>query len=110
MAVKSTPVTDATFDQEVIAASNDKPVLVDFWADWCGPCRMLAPTLEQIALEKADKLRIVKLDVDANPVTSSTFGVMSIPTMILFKDGKAVKQLVGNRPKDNILAQLEQYI
>jgi thioredoxin 1 len=110
MGAKTPAVTDATFDQEVIATSSDKPVLVDFWADWCGPCKMLAPTVEQIATEKGDKLKVVKLDIDANPQIANNFGIMSIPTLILFKDGKAVKQVVGNRPKDNILAQIEQYL
>jgi len=110
MGAKTPAVTDATFDQEVIATSSDKPVLVDFWADWCGPCKMLAPTVEQIATEKADKLKVVKVDIDANPQIANNFGIMSIPTLILFKDGKAVKQVVGNRPKDNILAQIEQYL
>ncbi len=110
MGAKTPAVTDATFDQEVIATSSDKPVLVDFWADWCGPCKMLAPTVEQIATEKADKLKVVKVDIDANPQIANNFGIMSIPTLILFKDGKAVKQVVGNRPKENILAQIEQYL
>jgi thioredoxin 1 len=110
MAGRTLAVSDATFDQEVIASSSDRAVLVDFWAEWCGPCKMIAPTLEQIATEKADKLKIVKLNVDENPHTANNFGVMSIPTLILFKEGKAVKQLVGNRAKDLIVSQLEQYL
>jgi thioredoxin 1 len=107
---KPMAVTDNTFQQEVINGSNTQPVLVDFWAEWCGPCKMLAPTLEQIATEKSDKLRIVKLDVDENPEIASKFGILSIPTMILFKNGKPAAQLVGNQPKARILAQLEQHL
>lgn len=103
-------VTDSTFQTEVVDGSNDKPVLVDFWATWCGPCKMLSPLVEQIASENGDKLKVVKMDVDENNNTSSTFGIMSIPTLILFKGGKPVKQLVGYMPKERILSQIQDYL
>lgn len=111
MATKPVQITDATFAQEVL--ESEIPVLVDFWAPWCGPCKMVAPVLEEIAGEKTGQLKIAKLNVDDNPGSAGQFGVMSIPTMILFHGGKAVGQLVGFRPKtelsrilDNALAQL----
>lgn len=97
-------VTDSTFQAEVV--ESDKPVLVDFWAPWCGPCRMIAPHLEELAAER-DDLRIVKLNVDENPETAARFGVMSIPTLILFKAGQAVHQIVGALPKNRIVQELE---
>ncbi|NWJ48034.1 MAG: thioredoxin [Chloroflexi bacterium] len=104
---KPAVVSDNTFQQEVINASNEQPVLVDFWATWCGPCKMLSPTLEQIADEKIGKLKVVKMDVDDNPEVASKFGILSIPTMILFKNGKPAAQLVGNQPKARILSQID---
>ena len=89
-------ISDAAFEQET---RGDVPVLVDFWAEWCGPCRMVAPVLEQIAAEQAGKLKIVKLNVDENSQTPMQFGVTGIPTMILFKDGKPVDTKVGAMPK-----------
>ncbi|HEX9435753.1 MAG TPA: thioredoxin [Candidatus Limnocylindria bacterium] len=105
---KPVPVSDATFEQEVLKA--DKPVLVDFWATWCGPCRMVAPVLEEIAAERGEQLKIAKLDVDANPVSAGRFGVRAIPTMIVFKDGREAQRLVGYMPKERLLQQLAAYM
>jgi len=91
-------------------AGCGKVVLLDFWATWCGPCKMLAPVIEQIADEKTGSLKVLKMDVDENNVTAQRFGIMSIPTMILFKDGKPVKQLVGYQSKDKILSQIGQFL
>jgi len=107
---KPSAVTDNSFEQEVIASSNEKPVLVDFWAAWCGPCKMLSPTVEQIANEKGEKLKVVKVDVDENPNIASRYQILSIPTLILFKDGKPAAQLVGNQPKANILAKVDPHL
>jgi thioredoxin 1 len=107
---KPNAVTDNSFEQEVIASSNEKPVLVDFWAAWCGPCKMLSPTVEQIANEKGEKLKVVKVDVDENPNIASRYQILSIPTLILFKDGKPAAQLVGNQPKANILAKVDPHL
>lgn len=93
-------VTDETFKQEVLQAAS--PTLVDFWAVWCGPCRMVAPLVDEIAREQGDKLKVVKLDVDENQGTAMTYGVMSIPTLILFKDGQPVERVVGFRPKPDL--------
>ena len=97
-------VTDATFVDEVL--TSEKPVLVDFWATWCGPCKMVAPVLEEIAGEKAGSLTVAKLDVDANPATARDFQVVSIPTMILFRDGEPVKRIVGAKGKAALLREL----
>ena len=101
-------VTDETFADDVLA--SDKTVLVDFWATWCGPCRMVAPVLEEIAAEHEEKITVAKLDVDENPATARDFQVMSIPTMIVFQDGKAVKQIIGARPKATLLNDLADYL
>lgn len=97
-------VSDDTFAEEVLASST--PVLVDFWAAWCGPCRMVAPVLDEIAKEKAGSLTVAKVDVDANPATARDFQVVSIPTLILFKNGQAVKRIVGAKGKAALLREL----
>jgi thioredoxin 1 len=106
----STPitVTDATFADQVLGSSL--PVLVDFWATWCGPCKMVAPVLEEIAKEHGDKLTIAKMDIDANPAIPRDYQIMSIPTLILFQDGKPVKQIVGAKPKAALLQDLSGVI
>ena len=101
-------VTDSTFDDEVIQSPT--PVLVDFWAEWCGPCKMVAPVLDQIAGEQEGKLKIVKLNVDENPNMMQKFGIRGIPTMILFKGGQPVETLVGFMPKPQILNKLQPHI
>ena len=101
-------VSDSEFEQTVL--NSDKPVLVDFWAEWCGPCKMIAPIVEQIAEENAGKLTVGKLDVDANGETAMKFGVMSIPTLILFKDGEPVERLVGYRPKEQLMAKIRPHL
>ena len=103
-----TELTDATFDEEVMAA--DTPVLVDFTAEWCGPCKMIAPVLEEISKEHADRLRVVKIDVDDNPRITQRYEVMSMPTLILFKDGEPQRRLVGARGKGHLLQELEGLI
>ncbi|GEM86561.1 thioredoxin [Meiothermus granaticius] len=104
---KPVEVTDASFDQTL----KDNPVvLVDFWAEWCGPCRMVAPVLEEIAKEYEGKLIVAKLDVDTNPQTAMRFRVMSIPTIILFKNGQPVEVMVGAAPKANFVAKLSKHI
>jgi thioredoxin 1 len=97
-------VTDAGFADDVL--TSPKPVLVDFWATWCGPCKMVAPVLAEIAEEKAGELTVAKVDVDANPVTARDYQVVSIPTMILFKGGKPVKRIVGAKGKAALLREL----
>ena len=101
-------VTDATFAADVL--KSDKTVVVDFWATWCGPCKMVAPVLDEIAGENKEKLTVAKLDIDANPETARNFNVMSIPTMIVFQDGKPVKQIVGAKPKAALLSDLADYL
>lgn len=108
MGANTVNVTDQSFKDDVLA--SDKLVLVDFWATWCGPCRMVAPVLEEIAVEHADVLTIAKLDVDANPVTARDYQVLSIPTLILFKGGEPVKQIVGAKPKAALLQDLAGYL
>ena len=103
-------VTDDTFAREVIGASASLPVLVDAWAEWCGPCRMIAPVLDQLAAESGGRYKIAKLNVDENPRTSQQFGIRSIPTMLIFKHGKLVDQLVGAVPKQAIAAKLHAFL
>jgi thioredoxin 1 len=101
-------VTDSSFEADVL--KSDKTVVVDFWASWCGPCKMVAPILEEIAGQNKDKLTVAKLDIDANPATARDYQVMSIPTMIVFQDGKPVKQIVGAKPKAALLSDLADYL
>lgn len=101
-------ITAETFDS--IVNSETRPVLVDFWATWCGPCRMLGPIVEEIAEEKADTLAVYKCDVDAEGALAQRFGIMSIPTIIIFKGGEIAGQLVGAMPKDMLLAQIEKIV
>jgi thioredoxin 1 len=98
-------VTDTNFQSEVI--DSDVPVLVDFWASWCSPCKMIAPIVEELASEYDGKVKVAKVDVDANPVTPGMFGIMSIPTLMLFKGGKAEERIVGYQPKPKLKALLD---
>jgi thioredoxin 1 len=101
-------VSDANFEAEVLKSTS--PVVVDFWAEWCGPCKMIAPTLAEIASEQKGKLAIGKLNVDDNPDTARRFDVMSIPTLLVFKDGQQVKRLVGAKGKGQLLQDLAEFI
>jgi len=101
-------VTDETFADDVL--SSDKPVLVDFWAEWCGPCKMVAPVLEEIAAEHSEKLSVVKLNIDENPQTARDYQILSIPTMSVFAGGKIVKSIIGAKPKSAILSDLSEYL
>jgi thioredoxin 1 len=101
-------LSDATLDETV--AGSPVPVVVDFWAEWCGPCRMIAPVLEEIAAEHADRLRVAKVNVDENPATAQRFGVMSIPTLIVFRDGTPAKRIVGAKGKAALLEDLEEFL
>ena len=101
-------VTDKTFETEVL--QGDLPTLVDFWAEWCGPCRMIAPIVEEIAAELEGRLNVVKMNVDENPATPSRLGIMGIPTLILFKGGVEVERIVGYRPKKELLTTIEPHL
>ena len=96
-------VTDASFAADVL--NSDKPVIVDFWAEWCGPCRMIAPVLEEISNQHAEKVTVAKVDIDANPQVAQQYQILSIPTMLVFQGGKPVKQVVGAKPKAALLAE-----
>ena len=103
-----THITDDTFEAEVI--QSNMPAIVDFWAPWCAPCHMIAPILEEIAADYDGQLKVAKLDVDQNPKVATQFGVMSIPTMILFKDGEAVERLIGYMPKERLLEKVTSHL
>jgi thioredoxin 1 len=106
MALKT--VTDASFTDDVLL--SDKPVLVDYWAEWCGPCRLIAPILKEIDAEHGDKIQIAKLNVDENPRTSSDYGIVSIPTLNVFSGGRVVKQIIGAKPKAALLRDLAEFL
>lgn len=104
--VKNT--TDATFKAEVL--ENSKPVLVDFWADWCGPCKQMAPVLDKLAEEHGDKIDVVKINTDQNPDTPRAYNIMSLPTMNVYKDGEVVKQIIGAKPKRLLEQELAEFL
>jgi len=101
-------ITDANFDAEV--AKSDKPVLIDFWAVWCGPCKMIAPIVEEVSKEYDGKFKVGKMDIDNNPNTAMKYGIRSIPTLLIFKDGKVVDQIVGAVPKGTITSKMETFL
>lgn len=108
MGQNTTTVTDASFVEDVL--QSDKIVIVDFWAEWCGPCKMIAPVLEEIAEAHGDKLTVAKMNVDENPVTPSSLGVVSIPTLNVYQGGQVVKQIIGAKPKQALLKDLAEFL
>ncbi len=106
--MKSIEITDANFDAEVLKSTT--PVLVDFWASWCGPCKMIAPAIEEIAGEFAGTLKVGKMDVDANPMVPTKFHIQSIPTLLVFKNGAVVEQIVGAAQKKNLIAKIQPHL
>jgi len=105
---KPIEITDATFDTEVL--SSDVPVLIDFWAVWCGPCKMVAPVVEELAAEYDGQLKVGKIDVDAHKQAAMKYGIRSIPTLLLFKDGKVVQQIIGALPKNQLEEKIKSFI
>ena len=103
-------VSDSNFQAEVLDASKTQPVMVDFWAEWCGPCRMLSPTVDKIATERAGKVKVVKMNVDENINTPGRYNVRGIPTLLIFKGGQVAEQIVGAVPKENIDKALERHL
>jgi thioredoxin 1 len=106
--MKTHAIQDANFEQEVL--QSELPVLVDFWADWCGPCKMIAPIVEELAAEYDGKLKVTKIDVDANPATAMKYGIRSIPTLLIFKAGRPVEQIVGALPKRSLVEKISQHL
>lgn len=106
--MKPFEVTDSNFENEVV--KSDTPVLVDFWAEWCGPCKMVAPVVAEIAQEYEGKIKVAKLDVDSNPQTAGKFGIRSIPTLLVFKDGQVVDQIVGAVPKRHLVEKIDKHV
>ena len=107
---KPLAVTDESFEREVVSASGSRPVLVDFWAPWCGPCRMVAPALDALAAEAGGRYRVAKLNVDENPHTAARLGVQSIPTLFIYKNGQPVERIVGAQPKHVLAARLSAHL
>ena len=105
---KTAPVTDETFEKEVLG--SDVPVLVDFWAPWCGPCRMVAPVVEEIADQYQEQIKVFKLDTDKNPTVAGQYGIRSIPTLMIFKDGKKVDMVVGAVPKTTLASTINKHL
>jgi thioredoxin 1 len=106
--MKPVEVRDSNFENEVVKSQN--PVLVDFWAEWCGPCKMVAPVVEEVAKEYDGKLKVAKLDVDSNPQTAMKYGIRSIPTLLIFKDGQVIDQIIGAVPKRHLIDKIEKHV